>query len=272
MNQIEYKYFPYGRQNITEEDIKAVNEVLRSDFLTQGPKVPEFEKKISNYLNVNFTLAVSNATCALHLACLSLDLKKGDIVWTSPTTFVASANCARYCGADIDFVDINLCTGLMDVNKLSEKLSSAKEHNRLPKIVIPVHLTGSSCDMESIYQLSKEYGFAIVEDASHAMGGKYKNSLVGSCEFSDFTFFSFHPVKIITTGEGGILTTKDCNLAKKANKLRNHGIIKDKDLFENEYNGPWSYEQQLLGYNFRMNDIQASLGISQLKRAQKNFL
>ena len=191
MNQTDNKYFPYGRQNITEEDIKAVNEVLRSDFLTQGPKVTVFEKNISNLLDVDFSLAVSNVTSALHLACLTLDLKKGDYVWTSPTTFVASANCARYCGANVDFVDINVDTGLMDVNKLSEKLSIAKEHNKLPKIVIPVHLTGSSCDMESIYKLSQEYGFSIVEDASHALGGKYKNSYVGSCEFSDFTAFSF---------------------------------------------------------------------------------
>ncbi len=269
MDQTDWKYFPYGRQNVTEQDIEAVNEVLRSDFLTQGPKVQDFEKNISNFLDVEHSLAVSNATSALHLACLALDLKDGDSVWTSPTTFVASANCARYCGADIDFVDIDLATGLMDVNKLSEKLSIAKENKKLPKIVIPVHLTGSSCDMEPIYELSKQYGFAIIEDASHALGGQYKNSFVGSCQYSDFTVFSFHPVKIITTGEGGILTTKNKSLAKKADRLRNHGIVKDKELFENSYNGPWSYEQQMLGYNFRMNDIQASLGISQLRRLEK---
>ena len=230
MHQTDYNYFPYGRQNVTEEDIKAVNEVLKSDFLTQGPKVPAFEKNISSYLDVKYSLAVSNATSALHLACLALDLKEGDFVWTSPTTFVASANCARYCGADIDFVDIDIATGLMDVNKLSEKLSIAKKNKKLPKIVIPVHLTGSSCDMESIYKLSKQYGFAIIEDASHALGGKYKNSFVGSCSYSDFTVFSFHPVKIITTGEGGILTTNNNSLAKKADRLRNHGIVKDKEF------------------------------------------
>ncbi|MDC3175766.1 UDP-4-amino-4,6-dideoxy-N-acetyl-beta-L-altrosamine transaminase [Prochlorococcus sp. AH-716-D13] len=266
MSNAELDYLPYGRQQITEKDIAAVISVLKSDFLTQGPLIPKFEKELSNTLNVKFTIAVTNATSALHLACLALDLKDGDIVWTSPNTFVASANCARYCGAEIDFVDININTGLMDMNQLAKKLEISNSLNKLPKAVIPVHFAGSSCDMKTLYKLSKEYKFSIIEDASHAFGGSYDNKAVGSCTYSDFAVFSFHPVKIITSGEGGILCTNNKNLAEKAYLLRSHGIVKDKKLFENEISGPWSYEQQSLGFNYRMNDMQAALGLSQLNR------
>ena len=259
-------YIPYGKHEINNDDIKAIYEVLKSNFITQGPKVQEFEEKLSEIVDVKYSVAVSNATSALHLACLALGLKEGDLVWTSPNTFVASANCARYCNSDIDFVDINLQNGLMDIEKLSNKLKKARTDNRLPKIVIPVHFAGTSCDMESISKLSKEYGFSIIEDASHALGGMYHRKAVGSCEFSDFTVFSFHPVKIITTGEGGAICTKNSKLAKRVENLRSHGIVKDPKLFKNKFYGPWSYEQQSLGFNFRMNDIQAALGISQINR------
>ena len=259
-------YIPYGKHEINDDDIKAIYEVLKSNFITQGPKVQEFEEKLSEIVDVKYSVAVSNATSALHLACLALGLKEGDLVWTSPNTFVASANCARYCNSDIDFVDINLHNGLMDIEKLSNKLKKARTDNRLPKIVIPVHFAGTSCDMESISKLSKEYGFSIIEDASHALGGMYHGKAIGSCEFSDFTVFSFHPVKIITTGEGGAICTKNPKLAEKVENLRSHGIVKDPKLFKNKFYGPWSYEQQSLGFNFRMNDIQAALGISQINR------
>ena len=259
-------YIPYGKQNINEDDIKAINDVLRSDFITQGPKVPQFEQKLSEILDVKYSVAVTNATSALHIACLALGLKEGDLVWTSPNTFVASANCAKYCNADIDFVDINLETGLIDIEKLTYKLQQAKSVNRLPQIVIPVHFAGTSCDMKSISKLAKEYGFHVIEDASHALGGKYQNQAVGSCKYSEFTVFSFHPVKIITTGEGGALCTKNPILAEKARNLRSHGIVKDTNLFKNKFYGSWSYEQQVLGFNYRMNDIQAALGISQISR------
>ena len=268
MPHAELDYLPYGRQQITKADIASVISVLKSDFLTQGPIIPKFEKKISEILNVEFSLAVTNATSALHLACLSLGLKKGDIVWTSPNTFVASANCARYCGADIDFVDININTGLMDMNELSKKLEMANLKNKLPKIIIPVHFAGSSCDMKALYKLSREYHFSVIEDASHALGGSYEDKAVGSCNYSDIAVFSFHPVKIITTGEGGVLCTNNKKLARKASQLRSHGIEKDKNLFENERYGLWSYEQQTLGFNYRMNDIQAALGLSQLERLE----
>ena len=268
MSHAELDYLPYGRQQITKADIDSVISVLKSDFLTQGPIIPKFEKKISEIVNVEFSLAVTNATSALHLACLSLGLKKGDIVWTSPNTFVASANCARYCGADIDFVDIDINTGLMDMNELSKKLEIANLKNKLPKIIIPVHFAGSSCDMKALYKLSREYHFSVIEDASHALGGSYEDKAVGSCTYSDFAVFSFHPVKIITTGEGGVLCTNNKKLARKASQLRSHGIEKDKNLFENEFYGLWSYEQQSLGFNYRMNDIQAALGLSQLERLE----
>ena len=266
MELSNFDYLPYGRHQITNEDIKAVNNVLKSNFLTQGPVVPRFEDKVSEVLNTDFSIAVTNATSALHLACLALGLKEGDLVWTSPNTFVASANCARYCGAEVDFVDIDINTGLMDMCELSNKLQIAEKNNKLPKIVIPVHFAGSSCDMETLYQLSKKYNFSIIEDASHAFGGFYDGKPVGSCIFSDFAVFSFHPVKIITTAEGGILCTKNKNLADKAFQLRSHGIVKDQTLFENHISGPWSYEQQHLGFNYRMNDLQAALGLSQVQR------
>ena len=263
-----FDYLPYGRHQITNDDIKAVNSVLKSNYLTQGPVVPAFEEKVSEILNSDFSIAVTNATSALHLACLALDLKEGDLVWTSPNTFVASANCARYCGAEVDFVDIDINTGLMDMSELSNKLEIAKKDNKLPKIVIPVHFAGSSCDMLTLYKLSKKYNFSIIEDASHAFGGSYDGKPVGSCVFSDFAVFSFHPVKIVTTAEGGILCTKNKNLADKAFQLRSHGIVKDQTLFENQIYGPWSYEQQMLGFNYRMNDLQAALGLSQVQRIE----
>jgi len=268
MELSNFDYLPYGRHQITNEDIKAVNNVLKSNFLTQGPVVPRFEDKVSEVLNTDFSIAVTNATSALHLACLALGLKEGDLVWTSPNTFVASANCALYCGAKIDFVDINPQTGLICTNALEEKLKKAKKVNMLPKIVIPVHLSGTSCDMKKIHDLSIKYGFKIIEDASHAIGGKYKNIPVGSCKYSEITVFSFHPVKIITTGEGGIISTNNTKIAKLIRNLRSHGITKDKNDFKYEPKGSWVYEQQYLGYNYRMNDIQAALGLSQLKRLE----
>ncbi len=267
---MEQKFIPYGKQKITEEDINSVVKVLRSDFITQGDKVPEFEQLICTSLDVQYATAVNSATSALHLACLVLGLAKGDILWTSPITFVASANCGRYCGAEIDFVDIEDKTGLVSIEMLKLKLEKAKQINKLPKIFIPVHLSGSSCDMRSIKRLSKEYGFRIIEDASHAIGGKYLKKPIGNCDFSDITIFSFHPVKIITSGEGGIMTTNNKLIDEKMKMLRSHGITKDIEKFKLPIPGPWAYEQQELGYNFRMTDIQASLVISQLNRLEEN--
>ena len=260
------KFIPYGKQNVTEEDIGSVVKVLKSDFLTQGDEVPNFEKAIIKKVNSHFAVAVNSATSALHIACLALGLTKGDIVWTSPITFVASANCGRFCGAEIDFVDIDLSTALMSIPLLKKKLVEAKLKNKLPKILIVVHLTGASCDMEEIAKLSKEYNFSVIEDASHALGGRYKDSLVGSCKYSDVTVFSFHPVKIITTAEGGIATTNNFNLFKKMTEFRSHGIVRDSKEFKFLKNVPWGYEQHNLGFNYRMNDIQAALGTNQLKR------
>ena len=257
---------PYGRQSITEADIAAVVEVLRSDFLTQGPVIPHFEEAVASKVGAQHGVAVNSATSALHIACLALGLGPGDYLWTSPITFVASANCGRYCGATVDFVDIDSSTGLMSVNALESKLKHAARHNSLPKIVVPVHLTGSCCDMDAINKLAKHYGFAVLEDASHAIGGLYRGEPVGSCLYSDITVFSFHPVKIITTGEGGLATTNNPILAQRMIDLRSHGITKDHLRFERQPQGPWSYEQQDLGYNYRMTDIQAALGLSQLKR------
>ena len=262
-------YLPYGKQTISEKDINAVIKVLKSEYLTQGPVVPEFENALSKEVNARHTVATNSATSALHIACLALGLEKEHWVWTSPTTFVASANCARYCGAKIDFVDIEKETGLMSITELKRKLERAKERNRLPKIVIPVHLTGSSCDMIKIKELSDEYGFNIIEDASHAVGGKYQEEPVGDCRYSDITIFSFHPVKIITSGEGGAATTNNIEIANKMRKLRSHGITKEQEEFVNEPAGPWSYEQQMLGYNYRMTDIHAALGLSQLSEIEK---
>lgn len=261
-------YIPYGRQAISESDIEAVVDVLRSPFLTQGPVVPEFEKSVSRFVNSSYGVAVNSATSALHIACKALELGPGDILWTSPNTFVASANCARFCGASVDFVDINLSTGLMDINILESKLKRAKSMNNLPKILVPVHFSGSSCDMRRISQLSKEYGFSVIEDASHAIGGKYLGDPVGSCKFSQICVFSFHPVKIITTGEGGMATTNDPKLAEKMRDYRSHGVIKDTTRFLDSDPSPWSYEQHELGFNYRMSDIQAALGLSQLVRVE----
>tara|TARA_B100000427_G_scaffold329152_1_gene344283 strand:+ start:1503 stop:2669 length:1167 start_codon:yes stop_codon:yes gene_type:complete len=257
---------PYGRQNISQEDVKAVSDVLKSDFLTQGNAVPEFENKVSEYCNVNFAFAVNSATSALHISCLALDVGPNDIVWTSAVSFVASANCALYCGASIDFVDIDANTYNMCVKSLSAKLEQASKSGKLPKVVIPVHLTGQPCEMEEIYKLSKKYKFKIIEDASHAIGARYKNTKIGDCKYSDIAVFSFHPVKIITTGEGGMVTTNDKKIAEKLSLYRTHGITRDESAMQNIPDGPWYYEQIKLGFNYRMTDIQAALGVSQMNR------
>lgn len=257
---------PYGKQNISEDDIAAVVAVLRSDFLTQGPIVPEFEKTVAAYCGANHAVAVNSATSALHVACIALGVGPGDLVWTSPITFVASANCARYCGADVDFVDIDPRTYNMSVATLAEKLEKAKVIGRLPKVVIPVHLSGQSCEMQAIHALSQQYGFRIIEDASHAIGGSYQGEKVGGCRFSDITVFSFHPVKIITTGEGGMATTNDLDLAKHMARLRSHGITRYPSEMTHPPDGSWYYQQIELGFNYRMTDIQAALGMSQMRR------
>jgi UDP-4-amino-4,6-dideoxy-N-acetyl-beta-L-altrosamine transaminase len=257
---------PYGRQDINQSDIDAVISVLRSDFLTQGPVVPAFEKAVADYCAAQYAVAVNSATSALHLACLALGVGKGDIVWTTPITFVASANCALYCGATIDFVDIDQHSYNMSIERLKEKLEQAQKSHKLPKVVIPVHLCGQSCDMAGIYDLSKKYGFKIIEDASHAIGGKYKSKSIGNGRYSDITVFSFHPVKIITTGEGGIAVTNDVALAKCMRLFRSHGITREVDEMTHESDGPWYYQQIALGYNYRMTDIQAALGLSQIQR------
>jgi len=257
---------PYGKQDVSEEDIKAVIDVLRSDFLTQGPIVPAFESAVTSYCGVKFGYAVNSATSALHIACLALEVGPGDIVWTSPITFVASANCALYCGATVDFVDIDAATYNMSVSALEEKLEKAEKTGRLPKVVIPVHLAGQSCQMSEIYELSKKYGFKIIEDASHAIGGRYLNEPVGNCRFSDICVFSFHPVKIITTGEGGMVLTNNPDLAIDLNRYRSHGIVRQPNEMTKVPDGPWYYQQINLGYNYRMTDIQAALGLSQMSR------
>lgn len=257
---------PYGRQNISDADINAVIETLRSDFLTQGPQVPNFENKIAQYCEAKFAVATSNATASLHLACLALGVGKGDIVWTSPISFVASSNCALYCGAEVDFVDVEINTGLMSVTALENKLKQAAEENRLPKVVIPVHLTGQSCDMARISKLAETFNFKVIEDASHAIGSAYKASPVGSCKYSDICVFSFHPVKIITTGEGGIATTNNNEIVQKLRQLRSHGVVRDPSALSSEEEGAWYYEQRELGFNYRLTDLQAALGASQLTR------
>lgn len=255
---------PYGRQSISEADIEAVVEVLRSDFLTQGPVVPRFEQAVADYCRAGFGVAVNSGTAALHIACLALGVGPGDWVWTSPISFVASANCALYCGAQVDFVDIEPDTGNMSVDKLEKKLELAKKEGKLPKVVIPVHFAGLPCDMQAIHALSQKYGFRIIEDGCHALGARYQDEPTGNSRYSDITVFSFHPVKIITTGEGGMAMTNDATLAKTMRLLRSHGITRDADDFINEADGPWYYEQQLLGFNYRMTDIQAALGLSQM--------
>jgi len=262
------EYIPYGRHQIIQDDIDSVVDVLKNHNLTQGDQVPKFELDIIKKVSSKYAIAVNSATSALHISCLALGVNNNDYVWTSPISFVASANCALYCGAKVDFVDIDPSTGLISLDSLKNKLESAKSKNCLPKVVIPVHLGGASCDMKEIYKLSMIYGFYIIEDASHAIGGKYNNQPVGSCKYSSITVFSFHPVKIITSGEGGMVTTNDSSLANKIKKLRSHGIVKDSEEFLIKEDYPWKYEQQLLGFNYRMNDIQASLGISQLKRLE----
>lgn len=257
---------PYGRQDINEQDLEAVREVLLSDYLTQGPKITEFEQALCAYTGAKYAVAMNSATSALHIACLALGVEAGDLVWTSPVTFVASANCALYCGADIDFVDVDDKTYNMSAATLRIKLQEAKENGRLPKVVIPVHLSGQSCEMDKIAALSKEYGFKIIEDASHAIGGKYKGALIGNCTYSDVTIFSFHPVKIVTTAEGGAALCRDSKIAERMNLLRTHGITRDENLMKNKSHGPWYYEQIDLGFNYRITDMQAALGVSQLTR------
>jgi UDP-4-amino-4,6-dideoxy-N-acetyl-beta-L-altrosamine transaminase len=264
--KISSNMIPYGRQNITEEDIKSVVDVLRSDFLTQGPVVPEFERRVATYCGANHAVAVNSATSALHIACLALGVGPGDLVWTSPITFVASANCARYCGADVDFVDVDPRTYNMSATCLAEKLELAKLSGRMPKVVIPVHLSGQSCEMDVIRALSLEYGFRIIEDASHAIGGSYKGEKIGNCRYSDITIFSFHPVKIITTGEGGMAVTNDPDLVKRMSRLRSHGITRYPSEMTHTPDGSWYYQQIELGFNYRMTDIQAALGVSQMCR------
>ncbi len=257
---------PYGRQDVSELDIEAVIEVLRSDFLTQGPVVPAFEKAVMEYCSVNYAFAVNSATSALHIACMALEVGFNDIVWTSPISFVASSNCALYCGASVDFVDIDPLTYNMSITALKEKLQKAEKDGKLPKVVIPVHLTGQSCEMKEVFELSKIYGFKIIEDASHAIGGKYLDEPIGNCMYSDLTVFSFHPVKIITTGEGGMCLTNNSELAIHLNRYRSHGIVRHPSEMTKLPDGPWYYEQIELGYNYRMTDIQAALGLSQMKR------
>ena len=261
-------FLPYGRQTVTAADIAAVEDVLRSPWLTQGPVIPAFEEALADAMDVPYAVAVNSATSGLHLACAALGLGVGDWLWTSPITFVASANCARYCGANVDFVDIDPATGLMSLQALRLKLDRAKSLGVLPKVIVPVHLTGTSCPMEEIAALVEPYGIAILEDASHAVGASYNQQPVGNCRYSAAAVFSFHPVKIITTGEGGAVVTRDSALASRMARLRSHGITKDPAEFELEPAGPWSYEQQELGFNYRLTDIQAALGLSQLQRLE----
>ena len=257
---------PYSRQSISQDDIKAVKKVLKSNFLTQGPLVPKFEKKILEFVKAKYAVGVNSATSGLHLACMAIGLKKGDWLWTSVNSFVASANCGLFCGAKIDFVDINLNTYNISINSLKKKLAIAKKRNKLPKVLVPVHFAGRPCEMKEIYSLSKKYKFKIIEDASHALGSKINKENIGNCKYSDLCVFSFHPVKNITTAEGGLISTNNNIYAEKMRILRTHGINKNRKNFNNKNEGPWYYEQILLGYNYRMNDIEAALGISQFKR------
>lgn len=261
---------PYGKQNISESDIAAVVDTLKSDWITQGPVGEQFETVVSRYAGAKHSIAVNSGTSALHLACLALGLGKDDILWTTPNTFVASANCALYCGASVDFVDIDAQTYNMSVSLLKEKLENAKKSNTLPKIVTPVHFSGQSCEMKEIHSLSQEYGFSIIEDASHAIGGKYLDKPIGNCEYSDIAVFSFHPVKIITTGEGGMMLTNNEGLANTMRRLRSHGITRNEGhmdkTFDKASDGAWYYQQIELGFNYRMTDIQAALGVNQMTR------
>jgi UDP-4-amino-4,6-dideoxy-N-acetyl-beta-L-altrosamine transaminase len=257
---------PYGRQDISQADIDAVVEVLRSDFLTQGPAIPRFEAAVAARCGAAYALAVNSATSALHIACLALGLGPGDTLWTSPNTFVASVNCGLYCGAKVDFVDIDPQTYNLSVEALAAKLDQAEQHGRLPKVVVPVHFAGQACDMRAIRGLADRYGFRIIEDASHAIGGRYLREPIGNGRWSDITVFSFHPVKIVTTGEGGMAVTNDPELAARMARLRTHGITREPELMTGESHGPWYYQQIDLGFNYRMTDIQAALGASQMGR------
>ena len=259
---------PYARQDIQDNDIAAVVEVLQSDFLTQGAAVPRFEDTVAQHCGVDHAVAVNSATSALHIALMALDVGPDDVVWTSPNTFVASSNAALYCGANVDFVDIDRETYNISVSSLSEKLVQAQQLGKLPKVLIPVHLTGQPCDMQGIHELAQQYGFMVVEDASHAIGGCYQDQPIGNCAYSDVTVFSFHPVKIVTTAEGGMALTNDGNLATKMALYRNHGITRDPALMTHASDGPWYYQQITLGYNYRMTDLQAALGVSQMHRLQ----
>jgi len=262
------KSIPYGRHQITQDDIEAVADVLSSSFLTQGPLVKAFELALTEKCLAKEAIALNSATSCLHVACLALDVKQGDLVWTTPNSFVASSNCALYCGAEVDFVDIDPVTGLIDEDELEKKVEVAKHTGKLPKVVIPVHLAGTSCNMERIHTICSDNNIRIIEDASHGLGGYYKGIPVGSCQYSDITVFSFHPVKMITTGEGGAALTNEPTLASRMRSLGSHGITKDIREFVETPAGPWAYEQQLLGFNYRMSDLQAALGISQLKRLE----
>ena len=266
MQKNKSAFIPYGKQSIDADDIAAVTAVLESDFLTQGPTIPAFEKAFCQYTGATYSVAVANATAALHIACLALGVGKGDDVWTSPNSFLSSANCALFCGANIDFVDIDPHTYNLCSDALEKKLQQAKSHNKLPKVVIPVHFAGQPCDMASIHALSLEYGFAIIEDASHAVGASYQEKKVGSCQFSDICIFSFHPVKIITSAEGGLAFTNSELLADKMRKFACHGTTRHPDELINQQEGAWYYEQQSLGYNYRMTELQAALGLSQLSK------
>jgi UDP-4-amino-4,6-dideoxy-N-acetyl-beta-L-altrosamine transaminase len=257
---------PYGKHDISQTDIDSIVDVLKSDFLTQGPQVPLFEKTVSDYCGAEFGVATNSATSALHIACLALGLGKGDYLWTSPNTFVASANCGLYCGAKVDFVDIDPLTYNISSEELEKKLIQAKKENKLPKILIPVHFAGQSCDMEKIHTLSKQYKFSIIEDASHAIGGKYLEKPIGGCQYSDITVFSFHPVKIITTAEGGLATTNDKALSERMQLFRSHGVTRDPELMTKKAEGGWYYQQVELGFNYRMTELQAALGVSQMQR------
>ena len=261
---------PYGRQYISEDDIQSVAQVLRSDFLTQGPVVPEFERRVCEYTLAKHGVAVNSGTSALHVACLALGLGEGDWLWTSPITFVASANCGLYCGARVDFIDIDPITWNISVDHLKDKLKLAKKEGRLPKVIVAVHLGGFPCDMKEIHALSQEYNFAVIEDACHAIGGQYQGEPVVSCRYSNITVFSFHPVKTITTGEGGMAVTNSSELSEKMGLARSHGITRNPKLMDKEPDGPWYYQQTGLGYNYRMTDLQAALGISQLQRLDES--
>jgi UDP-4-amino-4,6-dideoxy-N-acetyl-beta-L-altrosamine transaminase len=257
---------PYGRQDITQADVDAVVEVLRSDFLTQGPAVPKFEQAVAEHCGALHAVAVNSATSALHIACLALGLGPGDWLWTTPVTFVASANCGLYCGARVDFVDIDPRTYNLSVERLADKLAQAEKLGRLPKVLVPVHLCGQPCDMAAFHALSLQYGFKVIEDASHAIGGRYRNEPIGNGHYSDITVFSFHPVKIVTTAEGGMAVTNDPELAHKMNLLRSHGITREPERMTHAPDGPWYYQQVDLGFNYRMTELQAALGVSQMTR------